>query len=87
MYAIIVYDVGVERVTKICNFLRCFLSWVQNSVFEGELTESQFLRIKEGIKEIIDKNIDSVRIYTMRSKDVFKTEIIGIEKASMEPFI
>jgi len=87
MYAIIVYDVGVERVTKICNFLRCFLSWVQNSVFEGELTESQFLRIKEGIKEIIDKNIDSVRIYTMRSKDVFKTEIIGIEKASTEPFI
>ncbi|MBC7128797.1 MAG: CRISPR-associated endonuclease Cas2 [Thermoplasmatales archaeon] len=87
MYAIIVYDVGVERVTKICNFLRCFLSWVQNSVFEGELTESQFLRVKEGIKEIIDKNIDSVRIYTMRSKEVFKTEIIGIEKASTEPFI
>ena len=87
MYAIIVYDVGVERVTKICNFLRCFLSWVQNSVFEGELTESQFLRVKEGIKEIIDKNNDSVRIYTMRSKDVFKTEIIGIEKASTEPFI
>lgn len=87
MYAIIVYDVGVERVTKICNFLRCFLSWVQNSVFEGELTESQLMRIKEGIKRIIDKNSDSVRIYTMRSKDVFKMEIIGIEKASTEQFI
>lgn len=87
MYAIIVYDVSVERVSKICNFLRCFLSWVQNSVFEGELTESQLMRVKEGIKEIIDKNSDSVRIYTMRSKDVFKMEMIGIEKASTEQFI
>ncbi|MBC7081368.1 MAG: CRISPR-associated endonuclease Cas2 [Thermoplasmatales archaeon] len=87
MYAIIVYDVGVERVSKICSFLRCFLSWVQNSVFEGELTESQLMRIKEGIKEIIDKNNDSVRIYIMRSKDVFKMELIGIEKADTGPFI
>ncbi|MEM1513409.1 MAG: CRISPR-associated endonuclease Cas2 [Candidatus Thermoplasmatota archaeon] len=87
MYVIVVYDVGVERVSKICSFLRCFLSWVQNSVFEGDLTESQLLRVKEGIKEIIDKNSDSVRIYTMRSKDVFKMEILGIERASTEPFI
>ncbi|MEM0492603.1 MAG: CRISPR-associated endonuclease Cas2, partial [Candidatus Thermoplasmatota archaeon] len=59
MYVIIVYDIGEERVSKICSFLRCFLSWVQNSVFEGELTESQFMRVEEGVKGIIDKDKDS----------------------------
>jgi len=87
MYVVVVYDVGVERVARICSFLRCFLSWVQNSVFEGELTESQFMRIREGLKSIIDKNIDSVRIYRFRSKDAVMMEVIGVEKASTEPFI
>jgi len=87
MYVIIVYDVGVERVSKVCNFLRCYLSWVQNSVFEGELTDSQFMRIESGLKEIIDENIDSIRIYIMRLKDATKIKTLGVEKANLDTII
>ena len=33
MYVIVVYDVGVKRVGKVCKYLRQHLNWVQNSVF------------------------------------------------------
>jgi len=38
MYVIIVYDVEVERVARVCQYLRRHLHWVQNSAFEGEIT-------------------------------------------------
>lgn len=46
MYTIVVYDVGEKRVAKVCKYLRTVLQWMQNSVFEGELTEgcAQFAR-------------------------------------------
>jgi CRISPR-associated protein Cas2 len=87
MYIIIVYDVSVERVSKVCNFLRSYLSWVQNSVFEGEITESQLMRIENGLKNIIDENIDSIRIYIMRIKDVMNVKTLGIEKANLNNII
>ena len=51
MYVIIVYDVNVERVSKVCNFLRQYLNWIQNSVFEGEITKAELLKIKKWIEK------------------------------------
>ena len=42
MYVIIVYDINVDRVNKVKSFLRQHLFWIQNSVFEGDVTESEF---------------------------------------------
>ena len=81
MYVVIVYDVSVERVSKVCHFLRQYLNWIQNSVFEGEIGISQLKEIKIGLKRIIKEDEDSITIYKMRSPDSFKKEQIGIEKA------
>lgn len=80
MYVIIVYDVSVNRVSKVCQFLRQYLNWVQNSVFEGELTESELKKVEIGIKEIIDINEDSVIIYQLSTEKVLQKEHIGIKK-------
>jgi CRISPR-associated protein Cas2 len=80
MYVIIVYDVGVERVNKIKKFLRTWLNWVQNSVFEGELTESEFLKVEDGLKNIIDKELDSIIIFKLRDRKYIDRKILGIEK-------
>jgi len=80
-YVILVYDVGIERVSKICQFLRMYLTWVQNSVFEGELSESELEKVKTGIEEIIDLNSDSVLIYILRTEKAIKKEFIGIKKS------
>ncbi|MBC7073973.1 CRISPR-associated endonuclease Cas2 [Candidatus Parcubacteria bacterium] len=80
MYIVIVYDVEQKRVNKICQFLRQYLNWVQNSVFEGEISEGQFWKIKARINKLIDKNKDSVLIYKTRSQKWLEKEVIGIEK-------
>lgn len=80
MYVIIVYDVNVEKVSKVCQFLRTYLNWVQNSVFEGELTESEFKTIELKLKEIVDLDRDSIIIYVIQHEKLITKKYIGIEK-------
>jgi len=80
MYTIIVYDVGEKRVSRACKYLRCFLNWVQNSAFEGELTLGQIERIKAGLGDIIDPDEDSVYFYVARDKKWLKKEVLGQNK-------
>ncbi|MCD6513762.1 MAG: CRISPR-associated endonuclease Cas2 [Candidatus Asgardarchaeum sp.] len=83
MYLIVVYDVAVERVNAVKKYLRTQLTWIQNSVFEGEVTPSQFEEIKSEIKNLIDENHDSVIFYIMKYPN-FKKEVMGVEKGSVE---
>ncbi|CAD5243832.1 CRISPR-associated endonuclease Cas2 [Thermococcus camini] len=85
MYIVIVYDVNVRRVNNVKKFLRQHLHWVQNSVFEGEVTRAEFERIKAGLREIIDEDEDSVVIYRLRSRPF--REILGTEKNPLEDVI
>ncbi len=87
MYVVIVYDVEQSRVAKVCQYLRRFLHWVQNSAFEGELTESQLERIKVDLREMIDLDYDSVYIYRLPDRSAIKKEIIGQEKAVTDAFL
>ncbi len=67
MYVLIIYDVDVSRVAKINKFLKKYLYWRQNSVFEGEISKSDFEYIKNWIKEFV-KDQDNVVIYIFDSK-------------------
>jgi len=84
MYVIIVYDIKVERVNKVKGFLRTQLNWIQNSVFEGEVTPSELVEIKNGLKEIMNKKEDSVIIYTLRTEKALKRQVMGVEKAPID---
>lgn len=77
MYVIVTYDVAVERQDKVRKILRRYLNWVQNSVFEGEITESKLEECKFEIKNAIDRNHDSVYFYILPWKDLVRKEIIG----------
>lgn len=87
MYILLVYDVGEKRVQKVLKFMRKHLNWVQNSVFEGEVTEAQIVKIKNGLQKIIRENEDSVLIYTARDKKWLTKEVVGIEKSSVDNFL
>ena len=80
MYFIIVYDIDAKRVAKVCKYLRQHLNWVQNSVFEGELTKAQFARVQSGLLGIIDESEDSVLVYQMRHEKWMDKQAIGVEK-------
>lgn len=87
MYVVIVYDVEQARVAKVCQYLRRFLHWVQNSAFEGELSESQLERLKLGLKNLIDPDYDSVYIYRLPHKKYLRKEIMGQEKALIDQIL
>ena len=81
MYVIIVYDIEVKRVAKVCKYLRQHLAWVQNSVFEGEVTKAQLKKIKMGLNDIINSDKDAVIFYVLSNLKWVKRETMGIEKA------
>ena len=87
MYILIVYDVEVKRVTKVHKFLKRYLHWVQNSVFEGELTVAQIEELKSGLNKIIDKELDSILTFTAREARWLEKDVIGKERGETSNFI
>lgn len=84
MYIILVYDISNEnngqrrwkRVFKIC---KQYLNHIQNSVFEGEILESDLFKLKKKIKKEIDEKIDSVIIFRSRNERWLEKDILGTE--------
>lgn len=80
MYVILVYDINVERLTKVLKTCRIYLNWVQNSVFEGEITEADLTRLIHRLKNVIDEDEDSIIIYKLSTTRYMSKQIIGKEK-------
>lgn len=87
MFVILVYDVEQKRVAKALKTCRKYLYWVQNSVFEGEITEANFTKLKMELDKIINKDKDSVIIYRFRTTKYSTIEIMGIKKGGEENFL
>ncbi len=87
MYVILVYDCGEKRVVKMLKLCRKYLNWIQNSVFEGEISE---VRLKELIikaEEFMDKEIDSLIIFSGRSEKMLDKQVVGKERCSTDNFL
>jgi len=87
MYLIMVYDVKEKRVNKVLKIARKYLTWVQNSVLEGEISGAKFEKLKIEIKHIIKDDEDSIVFYSFRRKTYTGREIMGIEKGKEETII
>ena len=87
MYVIIVYDAGVKRLNKVRIFLKQYLNWVQNSVFEGELTKAEYMRIRLRLKDLIDEDEDCIFIYSVRDRKYLGFEELGTRKAEIDTII
>ena len=84
MYVILVYDINLEdkegqkvlrNVFKTC---KKYLVHIQNSVFEGELLESQAIKLKSELDTYIRQNKDSVILFKSRSKRWMEKEFLGM---------
>lgn len=83
MMVIISYDVsttdaaGKKRLRRVAKECQNHAQRVQNSVFEANLDYSTFLKLKERLVNIIDKNNDSLRFYYLGNNWERKVEHIG----------
>lgn len=87
MYVILVYDVAQKRVGKMLKLCRQYPCWIQNSVFEGELSEAKLRELKSLIGSIIDVDTDSVIIFTNKMSYNMDKEILGKERMSTDNFL
>lgn len=87
MYIILVYDIGEKRVGKILKLCRQYLNWIQNSVFEGEITEVKLKELIASAKKIMKQEDDSLIIFKSRDEKWLEKEVIGREKNNLDTFI
>ncbi len=84
MYIILVYDIALDQngakvlrhVFKIC---KKYLSHVQKSVFEGELTKSQLKKLTIELRKWIRDDKDSVIIFKNRIKKWLDKQFLGMD--------
>jgi CRISPR-associated protein Cas2 len=87
MYIILVYDVGIKRCGKMLKLCRKYLNWIQNSVFEGEISEVKLLELKHAALKIMDEESDSLILFKTRQEKWLDKEIVGLEKQSLDNFL
>jgi len=87
MYVILVYDCGERRVVKMLKLCRRYLNWIQNSVFEGEISEVKLKELKLEAQKIMDESYDSLIIFSSRNSRWLEKEIIGQEKNNLDVFL
>lgn len=87
MFVVLVYDFGEKRVAKALKRARKYLNWVQNSVFEGEISEVNLKKLKAEMKKIMNEEEDSLIIYTWRTERYTTREVIGLKKGGFEIII
>lgn len=83
MYIILVYDIladedgpRVSRNTfKIC---KKYLTHIQKSVFEGNLTELNFMKLKTELNKHIRKDKDSVLAFKSRDERWLEKHYLGL---------
>ncbi|MCT4600940.1 MAG: CRISPR-associated endonuclease Cas2 [Marinifilaceae bacterium] len=86
MYVILMYDLNAKRVGKMLKLCRRYLNWIQNSVFEGEITEVQLRELRYNANDIMEDK-DSLIIFKNRSKQWLDKEVIGYEKQDLDIFL
>lgn len=92
MHIILVYDIqtddeGKKILPKVFKICKRYLHRIQNSVFEGELSNSQLYALKLELKSLIRKDIDSIVIYKVRQTKWVEHEFIGIIEDKTDNFI
>ncbi|MCC8172014.1 MAG: CRISPR-associated endonuclease Cas2 [Parabacteroides sp.] len=87
MYVILVYDVGEKRVGKMLKLCRRYLHWIQNSVFEGEITEVKLKELISRTRLIMEPAEDSVLVFKNRDEKWLEKEIVGQEKNTLDNFL
>lgn len=87
MYVILVYDLEQRRTNKMLKLCRKYLNWIQNSVFEGEITEVKLKELIHSAKEFMNEETDSIIIFKNREEKWLQKQIIGAEKNKLDTFL
>ncbi len=92
MYVLLVYDIslddnGARVLRNVFKIAKKYLHHVQNSVFEGEITEAQIYALKAEIRKWVRTDTDSVLLFKSREKRWLDKEFWGKEEDKTSIFL
>lgn len=87
MYVILVYDVKQQRVGKILKLCRRYLHWVQNSVFEGEISEVKLQELLVKAAAFLNEEEDSILLFKSRTEQWLEKQVWGHERSPLGSFL
>ena len=87
MYVLLMYDVKEKRVGRMLRLCRRYLNWIQNSVFEGEITEVKLKELLAKTGTILEAREDSVLVFKSRSQEWLQKEVWGQERNKLDTFL
>jgi CRISPR-associated protein Cas2 len=89
-YVFLMYDIadeeseaGKNRVSKVFKICKKYLNHHQKSVFRGEITPSNLLKLKKELQNIIDKELDFVTIIKFKNENQFLEEELGKKREDL----
>ena len=89
-YVFLMYDIadeeseaGKNRVNKVFKVCKKYLNHHQKSVFRGEITPSNLLKLKKELQNIIDKELDFITIIKFKNENQFSEEELGKKREDL----
>ena len=92
MYVVLVYDIsqdnnGQRRWSHVFKTCKKYLTHIQNSVFEGQISKVQLVKLQQELKPYIDKGEDSVIIFKSRQEKWLDKEFWGKDEDKTSFFL
>ena len=87
MYVLLVYDIKERRVSKMLKLCRQYLNWIQNSVFEGEISEVKLKELLLKAETFLDLDEDSVLVFKSRTQEWLQKQVLGQERKRLDTFL
>lgn len=78
-YVFVIYDVEEKRCNKIFKICKKFLKHYQKSVFRGDISPSNLLKLKRELKTKINPDYDYVAIIKLLNSNSYEEEQLGLQ--------
>ena len=77
-------EIGKNRVNKVFKICKQYLKHHQKSIFRGNITPSNQIKLQNDLKKIIDKKLDFITIVKVVNSGSFEELVIGNPKQEEE---
>ena len=69
-----------NRLIKVFKICKKYLIHHQKSVFKGEITPANLIKLTDELKRVIDKELDTISIIKLPNENSFVEETLGVKK-------
>jgi CRISPR-associated protein Cas2 len=77
-------EVGKYRVAKVFKICKKYLKHHQKSIFRGNITSANQIKLANELKKVIDKKLDFITIIKVLNSGSFEEETIGTQEQATE---